>query len=106
MDEQKTEAIDRFELLYSLSDIVFERKYDDFVKGVEAAMKAVSSAPIIDPRPKGEWDLIYDNIFQCTHCGKLYTAHRMDGLGNLNTNPLPPNYCPDCGAYNGGYKND
>lgn len=47
------EPVNRLELMNKISDIIFDRPYDDFFKGVEAAMRVVADAPLT--QQKQQW---------------------------------------------------
>ena len=49
-------------------------------------------------RNKGEWNFIGDNMFECTHCGVVYTTQQLNGLRNYDVDPYAPRFCPNCGA--------
>lgn len=88
------EPVDRLELMDQLSDIIFDRPYDDFFKGVEASMRVVSEAKTID----GKWvfvdkDDIFHESYKCSMCGQTI----MIDVKRFSIEEMK--FCPYCGAH-------
>lgn len=74
------------------------------------ALEAVEDAPTIEERKTGKWIIHetetdrYDDM-KCPFCKKSYTvdAYRIDDIGFTAADF---NFCPNCGSYNGGDKDD
>lgn len=45
----------------------------------------------VEPRPKGEWEYLYDGNYKCSECGSCWTCEGTPIESGLN-------YCPNCGA--------
>ena len=58
----------------------------------------IEALPTIEPRAKGKWDFIGDNMFMCTSCGAIYTVQQLECLKQHVTDLYIPPYCPNCGA--------
>lgn len=83
-------------------DITWE---DDYEGGIKDActdiLEEINKMPTIDPQRKtGRWTKAYDGNdghVKCTGCFKTY-----DWISQAQYY----NYCPNCGSYNGGDKDD
>lgn len=63
------------------------------------AIEALKALPSAEPEQKrGEWNFVGDNMFECTHCGVVYTTQQLNGLRNYSADPYTPRFCPNCGA--------
>lgn len=70
-----------------------------FADSMSLAIAMVNNLPSAEPeRNKGEWNFIGDNMFECTHCGVVYTTQQLNGLRNYAVDPYTPRFCPNCGA--------
>ena len=53
-------------------------------------------------RPKGKWNFIGYQMFECSSCKSAYTQNQFEELRLYTTDDLLPKYCPNCGSHNGG----
>ena len=68
-----------------------------FADGFEAGQRDVQPE-----RKKGKWNFIGDQMFECTKCGTCYTQSQFHQMRVRITDSEFPNFCPNCGSYNGG----
>ena len=74
-----------------------QKAVDEAVEQIRAELFG-NQAPTIEPRAKGKWDFIGDNMFMCTSCGAIYTVQQLECLKQHVTDLYIPPYCPNCGA--------
>ena len=83
-----------------VADAVWSVTGDKNVAKVWAQIKDLPSAQ--PERKKGKWILECDaegegdNLYRCPECGCNYSCQEYD----------IPNFCPNCGSYNGGENHD
>lgn len=66
----------------------------------------IRALPSVYPeRPKGKWNFIGDQMFECSSCKRAYTQNQFEELRIYTTDDLLPKFCPNCGSYNGGNDN-
>ena len=83
-----------------LAVLCFSQETGQMVCGdLRKLLEEIKAIPSAQPEwKKGKWNYIGDNMFKCTCCGVLYTAHQLNGLRNYDTDPYVPYFCPNCGA--------
>jgi hypothetical protein len=59
-------------------------------------IKIIESLPSAEKT--GKWNFVGDNLFQCTHCGVMYTTDQLNVWRNNSSDPYAPKWCPHCGA--------
>lgn len=81
----------------------FEPSYTDPLNVLTEVRDRLKALPSIQPeRKKGKWILECDaegegdNLYRCPECGCNYSCQEYD----------IPNFCPNCGSYNGGESDD
>ena len=81
----------------------FEPSYTDPLNVLTEVRDRLKALPSTHPeRKKGEWILECDaegegdNLYRCPECGCNYSCQEYD----------IPNFCPNCGSYNGGENHD
>ena len=91
--------IDNEKLIQSLQNCGHDGYYNDLYYPIMKEIKRrLSSASAKQEQSKGEWNFIGDNMFECTHCGVVYTTQQLNGLRNYDVDPYAPRFCPCCGA--------
>ena len=68
------------------------------------AIKIVK-ASVTPERPKGKWNFIGYQMFECSSCKSAYTQNQFEELRLYTTDDLLPKFCPNCGSHNGGGEN-
>lgn len=103
LEAQPTEAVSR----EAVEEITFqEPSYTDpynILTEVREKVRALSS--VTPERPKGKWNFIGDQMFECSSCKRTYTQNQFEELRIYTTDDLLPKFCPNCGSYNGGNDN-
>ena len=97
-------AIDALFELYEYQRDIDPTEAADLVRqGIYLAEKKIEQLPSAQPeRKKGKWILECDaegegdNLYRCPECGCNYSCQEYD----------IPNFCPNCGSYNGGESDD
>ena len=81
----------------------FEPSYTDPLNVLTEVRDRLKALPSAQPeRKKGKWILECDaegegdNLYRCPECGCNYSCQEYD----------IPNFCPNCGSYNGGENHD
>ena len=81
----------------------FEPSYTDPLNVLTEVRDRLKALPSAQPeRKKGKWILECDaegegdNLYRCPECGCNYSCQEYD----------IPNFCPNCGSYNGGESDD
>ena len=76
------------------------------IQGYEWQFKKLCNLPSVTPqRPKGKWNFIGYQMFECSSCKSAYTQNQFEELRLYTTDDLLPKYCPNCGSHNGGEEN-
>ena len=82
---------------------VIEQAMDYGSKTFLIPVNSIKALPPVTPeRPKGEWDFIGYQMFECSSCRNVYTQNQFEAIKLYTTDDLLPKYCPNCGSYNGG----
>ena len=66
--------------------------------GAEEIETAELCESVTPQRPKGKWNFIGDQMFECSSCKRAYTQNQFEELRIYTTDDLLPKYCPNCGA--------
>ena len=67
----------------------------------------IRKLPSVTPeRPKGKWNFIGYQMFECSLCKSAYTQNQFEELRLYTTDDLLPKFCPNCGSHNGGGEDD
>lgn len=100
----RKEAIDAlkkimFTHLFECGEYGEEDTREFSIMNAEKALDVIETLLSTEPeRKKGKWNFIGDNMFECTHCGVIYTTQQLNGLRNYDIDPYVPRFCPNCGA--------
>lgn len=73
--------------------------YDEERTRLEAFSAYLWELPSVTPeRPKGKWNFIGYQMFECSSCKSAYTQNQFEELKIYTTDDLLPKFCPNCGA--------
>lgn len=91
-----------------VEEITFqEPSYTDPYNILTEVREKVRALPSVYPeRPKGKWNFIGYQMFECPSCKSAYTQNQFEELRLYTTDDLLPKYCPNCGSYNGGEEDE
>lgn len=71
--------------------------YDIFSRIIDDMYNELPSVTL--ERPKGKWNFIGDQMFECSSCKRTYTQNQFEELRIYTTDDLLLKFCPNCGAY-------
>ena len=87
-----------FDTISELNAISFYEAQEDSKECYYEIRDAIKQLPPLASYPKiGKWIVSYPDgarVFKCNQCNKYADIHHAT------------DYCPNCGSYNGGYKNE